>query len=321
MLSGATDGWHDLGAMSPNGGMSAPNCTAFMHVQKAAGTSVRRMLQAALPPGSLAPRHQEAANFCLFDDFDGLRPEARAVVAATDTELAELAGHLAVCGHFSLPTLRRLTPPARIATVLREPRTRVLSYYLHLRTSPALRELWSHYGIHRFAAGSPAEFLAEPRVARTSDNRVCRMLLEGDPRIRDGEFIAEGDLEAVADAAWARLEELGFVGLVEEPEEAWRGVGALFGVRLDPVRANVTGEAVVPGSLPAPPLGDALELLERRSAADLVVYRRVVARTRGADDARRFADAAFAEGLTRYDSFASGAARGAARRVALSGRA
>lgn len=282
--------------------------TCFMHVQKCGGTSVRTTIEAGLPPGSLAPRRMEPANFACFDDFDGLSPEARALVAVGEAELRELGRYPVICGHITLPTLERFAPSARIATVLREPRTRLLSYYLHLRTNHTLRTSWSHYGVHRFAEGSLAEMLADPRVARMTDNRACRMVLHGDPRIRDGEFIAKTDLDELAEETWKRLETLGFVGIVEEPAEAWRGVGRVFGVELEPVRANVTGaNGVAPGTLPAPPLGGsaALELLERRSAADAIVYRRVVARRRGEQDARRFADAAFAEGLVRYGSFTS----------------
>ena len=292
-----------------------------MHVHKAAGTSMRRTLEAALPPGSLAPRRIEAASLCGFDDFDGLSAEARAVVAKDDAELRELADYPVICGHMTLPTLERFAPPARIATVLREPRARVISYYLHLRTSVALRTIWAHYGVHRFAEGTLAQFLSDPRVARMSDNRICRAVLHGDPRIREGEFIAEQHLHSLGEEAAARLDELGFVGIVEEPDEAWRGVGRLFGVELKQVQANVTGAgAVAAGALPAPPLGgpETLELLEQRSAADAIAYRRVVARDYGAAGAARLADAAFADGLVRYGSFTAPvpAGLGSERRVA-----
>ncbi|HEX8648988.1 MAG TPA: hypothetical protein VF715_19000 [Thermoleophilaceae bacterium] len=286
--------------------MRSTDRACFMHVHKAAGTSMRRMLEAALPPGSLAPRRIEAANFCGFDDFDGLSAEARSVVAANEAELRELADYPVICGHMTLPTLERFAPPGRIATILREPRARVISYYLHLRTSVPLRTIWSHYGVHRFGDGTLAQFLSDRRVARMSDNRICRMVLHGDPRIRDGEFIAERHLGELGEEAAARLDELGFVGIVEEPDEARRGVGRLFGIELELLLANVTGAGeVAPGGLPAPPFGGAetLDLLERRSAADAIAYRHVVARAHGAAGAARLAGAAFADALVRYGSF------------------
>jgi hypothetical protein len=248
----------------------------------------------------------EPANFCCFDAFDRMSEDARARVAIDGDEVMALGGYAAVFGHFTLPTLARLAPPARIATVLREPRARVLSYYVYLRCKVALRTMWAPYDVHVSAERPLAEFLAEPRMATTIDNRVCRMVNHGDPAVRDGEFIAEADLEPLADATVERLGELGFVGLVEEPEEMWRGVGDLFGVKLTPERKNVTGEEEAwPGSLPVPPLGgaDVLELLERRTRGDAIVYHRIAAGAHGHEGARRLAEAAFAEALVRYGSF------------------
>lgn len=286
--------------------------TCFMHVPKTAGTSVRAMLEAALPDGALAPRRTEPTSFCAFDDFDRLAPEARAEIAVTGPEVRELTDYRAICGHFSLRTLEGLAPHSKIGTVLREPRSRLLSLYLFMRFSVALRTLWAAYGLHSAAEGTLHECLSDPQVANVTDNKACRMLLQGDPRIRNAEFIAEDDIEPIAAVAWGRLEELGFVGIIEVPNEAWRGLGELFGVELRPAHRNVTGQAEMqPGMLPVPPLGGeaTLELLERRSAADAILYGRVAARFRGGEKgARELADAAFAEQLVRYGAFTSGTA-------------
>jgi hypothetical protein len=283
----------------------------FLHVPKSAGTSVRDMLEAALPSGSLAYRRTEPSTFCAFDDFDSLTPEARAEVAATDAEVRALAEYPAICGHFSLRTLEQLAPRPKIATVLREPRARLISQYLYLRFKTGLRTRWAAYGIHTAAEGTLSELLSEPRVATATDNKACRMLLHGDARIRDGRFIDADELESVAEAAWERLEELGFVGILELPGEAWAGVGELFGVELQPAYLNVTGrEEIQPGMLPVPPLGGTatLGLLERRSAADAILYRRVASRFRGGEEqARSFADSAYAGQLVRYGEFTSDA--------------
>jgi hypothetical protein len=283
----------------------------FLHVPKSAGTSVREMLEAALPSGSLAYRRTERSTFCCFDDFDRLTPEAREEIAANDAEIRALAEYPAVCGHFSLQTLERLAPRSQIATVLREPRSRVISQYLYLRFKTGLRTRWAAYGIHTAAEGTLSELLSEPRVATATDNKACRMLLHDDARIQDGRFIDTGELESVAEAAWERLTDLGFVGILERPGEAWSGVGDLFGVELRPEYRNVTGgEEIQPGMLPVPPLGGAatLELLERRSAADAILYRRVASRFVGGDEpARSLADSAFAEQLVRYGEFTSAA--------------
>jgi hypothetical protein len=272
--------------------------TCFLHVPKSAGTSMHVALEAALPHGSVAPRRMDPAAFCGFDAFERLGPDARVVVAADEREIDELAGYAAVSGHFALSTLTRLAPPSRIGTVLREPRARLLSHYLYLRVTPGIRELWHPYDTFSPADSPLDEFLTNPAVATATDNKTCRMLLHGDPRVRDGEFIAEAELESLAEAAWERLVGLGFVGLLELGADTWVGLGDLFGVTLERAEVNTTGSrGTRPGALPVPHVeGDRItQLLERLTAADAVLYRRVAARHRGSDAAaRRFADEAFA---------------------------
>ena len=91
----------------------APLC--FKHVQKCAGTSLRTALEAALPPGTLAPIHLEAANFPGLD-FDRLAPHIRRRIAVTEEEAASLGRYGAIAGHFTLPALARHAPIERIAT-------------------------------------------------------------------------------------------------------------------------------------------------------------------------------------------------------------
>jgi hypothetical protein len=283
--------------------------TCFMHVPKCGGNSVRDMLEAALPRGSLAFKRTERSNFCAFDDFDRLHPKARASIAATDDEIRGLSEYPAICGHFSLRTLDGLAPRSRIATVLREPRARVISQYLYQRFAVFLRTRWAAYEFHTAAEGTLAEFLADPRVATVTDNKTCRMLLHGDARIRDAQFIDGDELESIADAAWERLEDLGFAGILELPDETWRGVGEVFGVELRPTYRNVTGrDEIQPGMVPVPSFGGTatLQLLEQRSAADAILYRRLASRSSGGEEgARELADTAFAEQLVRYGAFTS----------------
>jgi hypothetical protein len=241
--------------------------------------------------------------FCGFDAFDQLGEVARGVVAANEAEVADLARYPVVSGHFALATLTRFAPPQKIATVLREPRARLLSHYLYLRLTPGIRETWHPYDTFTPADRPLDEFLADPRVATATDNKTCRMLLHGDPRVRDGEFIAENDLGTIAEAAWERLERLGFVGLLEDGDTTWAGLGAFFGVGLAPDRVNAIGaNGSRPGALPVPPVTPgALALLERRTAADAILYRRVAARRHGEGSAVQRADDVFAAQLGRLE--------------------
>jgi hypothetical protein len=300
-------------------GDASPTC--FLHIPKSAGSSILSALEAALPQGSLAPRQFDSSLFCDFEHFELLRPEVRSRIAASPSEVRALSGYRAVSGHFSLPTLLQVADASAISTMLREPRARLLSLYMYWRT-PGLGDIWDPYRAYEHARRPLSEFLSEPRLAPVLDNQVCRMLLHGDPRLPESSFAAASDIEAIAADAVERLDTLGFVGVLELGDDAWRGVARLFAVTLDPVSVNVTGEHVVPEA--TQPEGevfaaDVLDLIERRSAADLLVYDHALIQA-GLDarERRRLMDSAFARQLVKLgDLVGHSAARAAERSEAV----
>lgn len=286
---------------------AAPLC--FLHVPKCGGQSVERALEAALPDGAVAPRGADfggcrtVSSRTSFEDVDEW---VRSLIAIRDEEVDSLRDYRVVAGHFMLPTLLRIAPPARIVTVLREPRARLLSLYLFFRT-PDMHELWADYcGDLLDTALRPLEaFLFEPKIARATDNQVCRMVLSGDERIPDDGFIADRDVEVVAAATLEQLDRLGFAGILESGDDMWRGLSRTFGVALDPTRTNESSTPVASaGAEPIPPFDSAavFDGLERRTSADRIVYETLVARTCGGSAAaRRWADEALADQLARFD--------------------
>jgi hypothetical protein len=140
------------------------------------------------------------------------------------------------------------------------------------------------------------------------------MLLQGDTRIPCDDFIVEADIEAIASDAIARLDTMGFVGVLELGNHAWHGLGRHFGLRLEPKSVNVTGETHSPvAASPGEKLftTDALDLLEQRSAADRIVYDHALARAgiRGREGLR-LAGSAFAAQLIQLgDLLGASAAR------------
>jgi hypothetical protein len=274
---------------------ASPKC--FLHIPKSAGSSVHSALEAALPPGSLSTRRIDSSFFCDFDDFELLRPEARAQVAANPCEVRSLGRYRAVSGHFSLATLLEIADASSISTVLREPRARLLSLYIYWRTL-GIHHGFSPYSANEYAQRPLWEFLAEPILAPVIDNQVCRILLHGDPRFPEADFAAQTDVEAIAGDAIGRLDALGFVGVLEFGDSIWEGLGRLFDVKLQPTKLNVTEEVGRPAPVePGEPLlaAEALDLIEQHSAADLLVYDHVLKHAgMGARERRRFKDSAFA---------------------------
>lgn len=286
-----------------------PVTTCLLHVPKSAGVSMHRALLAALPGGSVAPQRADLSGLRIFSnltDFDRLSPSMREGLALNAADIEALRDYRAVCGHFMLRSLLRVAPLSRICTVLREPRARLLSLYLYFRLDAPVRALWSPYDspIVSAAMQSLETFLSDARLARATDNQMCRMLLDDDERIRADEFIAPADAGNLAAAALDRLDRFGFVGVMESPVAAWTGVSRMFRVRLQPVSVNVTGARELdPDGFPVPhPDPDkALQLLDERSAADRIVYETFLLRQCGSSsEARHRAGATFVTQIERF---------------------
>jgi hypothetical protein len=219
---------------------------------------------------------------------------------ATDAEIAQLSVYPIVSGHFALRTLLRITAPSSVATVLREPGARLLSNYAFWRIAGA-QGAWGGSPWLDHARRPLDEFLAEPLVADNTDNLYCRMLLRGDKRIPGVGFISAGDIPAVARAAAAALETLGFVGVLELGESLLQGLSTFFEIPLAPIRLNstVSISAQTPGA-EFDITTQTLDLLEARTAADAIVYRHALAIAGCThEQAERIAAAAFASQLFR----------------------
>jgi hypothetical protein len=278
----------------------SPKC--FLHIPKSAGGSIHLALEEALSPGSLAPQRFDSSLFCDFDDFDSLRPEARSQVVTNSRELQSLGRYRAVSGHFSLTALLQIADASSISTVLREPRTRLLSLYMYWRT-PNIGDFWTPYRVTEYAQRPFSAFLSESRVAQTVDNQVCRMLLHPDSRLPESGFAAQSDIESIAADAIERLDALGFVGVLELGDSVWQGLARLFDVKLKPAKLNVTEEL---GDPTATGLGEqlltveTLDLIEQRNAADLLVYDHALAHA-GLDvrERRQLSDGAYAHELVK----------------------
>jgi hypothetical protein len=280
-----------------------------MHVPKSAGTSVLVALERALSPDIISPKRQDMSLFCGgVSDAEMLDPGARALLVVDSGEIERLAEYPIVTGHFSLSTLLGITDAASIATVLREPRSRVLSNYAFWRLSSDLHHEWREYLALKHAQRPLDEFLAEPLVARATDNLVCRMLLDGDDRIPKLGFICSEDVDALASRAIAVLGTLGFVGILELGESLWNGLSGFFGASLAPVHVNTTASHGKTSDAPAasPEISTrTLSLLDARTAADAIVYREALrAAGRSARSAERLGAAAFASELVRFGDVA-----------------
>ncbi len=262
---------------------------AFLHVPKSAGSSITAALREALP----GHRWSDA----VFDPVwmgpyrHAPRPVAQAHQVLERVE--DLHDADAVAGHLALDTLLTRFAPGDIATVVREPRCRLLSHYEFWRGLPAdaraAEQPWE--SSHGAMTQDFAEWLADEAIAYQTDNTLIRQLVD-DPAIPELAFIPNAELNRLARLATAQLRRLGWVGVVELGDATWASLGEFVGAPLSPRRINVTErDPRRPVDLDAV-FGRAAPLLASRTAGDAIVWE-AAARRAGADNPAVLADASW----------------------------
>ncbi len=269
---------------------------AYLHLPKAAGTSIRAAFSAYYDPSVTVPwsfdRH-------LFGD-DPRLDEVREPVFLGDAE--DLRSYRYMEGHWTLPSIVAAFDPSDIVCVLREPRARFLSHYTFWRGWPdSMHDLWEPYRAARFAQLRLSEYCSEPAVAHQADNLVTRLLLGPHPLVPNDAHIRSGDIDTLAAEACDRLDGLGHADVLERGDAVYRDLEIWFGSPLIRERLNETdlayGEPVDLDDLAAT---GTLALVHDRNAADLQIWHHVAQR-RGMSgaEARRVSDASFAAAVAK----------------------
>jgi hypothetical protein len=269
-----------------------------MHIPKTSGMALNEAIVEALKPSSFII----AFDRCLFGDFDAfetISPEVRMVVRLDASEFPPNAGM--VLGHIALSTIRTAYPSAKVFTVLREPRARLISHWLYWRfLSEEEVKSWGVWGdrISRLGRVPLYEFLSAPEIACQTDNIALRMLLWPHPLIPDGDFIPpESDDELLAEARRA-LETLDFFGAVEDLQLDNR-LSTFLGVSLSRRLVNETRAPLQPAL--AEELTEAtLEAVGARSRLDSVLWSDTVRHVRPERSVLAIAERSFLGTLFRY---------------------
>ena len=272
---------------------------AFLHIAKCAGTSVRAALSAAVGNPPQPPQQFDSCYVAGLDRPDLLSDAARNQVAWNDQPVG--VGEYTFHVHWSLPTLRSFFESGDIATVLRDPLSRILSYVEYARSLPTtLHRTWYPDTLPLDLCRMPlVDVLTLPLASRATDNLITRQVLWHDQRLPIGDFI-EHEAASLATDCIGALSELGVVALVEQGDAMWNMLSAWLGAPVPVQRSNETPTRQLPGIIRrASDVARALDLLVQRTQADLPVWAHF-ARERGIDDPEGRATAAVERRLNQW---------------------
>jgi hypothetical protein len=285
-----------LDELSKQSAMDRP--LAFMHIGKTSGTALTAGLRAVLPFTPCITGFDHWA-FGAFRSFESISPEARLTIYET---LPPADGIDFVMGHMAYSTLKQGRPAARFMTVLREPRSRILSQWMFGRSiSDETLRPWGAWGrVARLARQPLAAYLRHPEVAYQTDNIAVRMLLWPHPLIPDDGFIDSASDERLQSEAVTRLKAFDFVDVIENPrlEDNVRA----FLVR--PFVYRRLNETLVPPErqvrLEQELTSEALLRVEHLSRLDVALWRAVAAERIRGSDPRALSDDTFRRTITRH---------------------
>lgn len=189
----------------------------FNHIPKTAGTSLTEGLIDAVQP--TAPFHgTDRAALGPYQDVDKLSPRVRRQLIMTPEDIPADAD--AVFGHIAASTTAARFPVANRLTVLREPRSRLVSHWLFSRAASdfQLRFLgaWGQYV--KTARRPLTEYLANRDVAFYTDNLMTRFLVWPHPLAPVDAFIEDRHDQELAEAAVSAFDGFDFIGLIEDPK-------------------------------------------------------------------------------------------------------
>ncbi|WP_235737230.1 hypothetical protein [Nocardioides alcanivorans] len=271
----------------------------FSHIPKTAGTSLRAALTEALGPQQVV----DALDLSLvggYDNVDGTGEQVQAMFHLTPDTLPADAD--LVLGHLAPGTTLARYPEGRFLTLLRDPRLRLLSQWIHSRSLSDfdLRHYRREGTAFRIARLPLLDYLDHANVAPNVDNTITRFLTWPHPLLRQDAFIdPEHDAELLA-AARATIDRFDHIGLVEDPTAMTR-LAQWLGVELPVVRENERTSVPKRRRTDLERELDAATLarLDHRTRLDRQLWWYVAERL--LDDPQRVWDEGWARAIARYE--------------------
>jgi hypothetical protein len=198
-----------------------------MHIPKTSGSALAKAFREALMPRRAA-FGLDRVLFGSFKAFGTIAPDLRRQIYLDPADLPTEAEF--VSGHISFSTLQMGYPNAQYITFLREPFSRMLSFWLYWRSlsDDELRP-WGEWREFVHKARRPLiDFLSDKEIACPTDNLYVRMLLWPNNLLPDNDFIDKRHDKAIIRLATGRLKQFSYVDVIENPSfqanlRAWLG--------------------------------------------------------------------------------------------------
>lgn len=189
----------------------------FMHMPKAGGTALIREIERTLRPLRWAGGIDRTLTGD-FEAFDTMDRHLRAGVFRDETEIPKNVDFFA--GHFGWGLLCAWSPEAKMMTVLREPRSRLLSYWFYLGNySNNVLSLYGDFGERlALARKNFGDYISMSQIACQTDNVMTRMLVWPHPACQATEFISPEMDGTLLMIALERMNQFDFVGIIEDQQ-------------------------------------------------------------------------------------------------------
>jgi hypothetical protein len=268
-----------------------------MHIPKTSGLALTAGLAERFN-GALVHGFDRSL-FGAFDQFETMSPDVLDTI-----RFQGLPAGRAFAGHMSYLTLSRAGAGAQIMTVLREPRSRLLSLWMYWRsrTAAELHGWGAWRDVVALSYRSLLEFLSHPEAVSATDNCTVRMLLWPHPLIPQGRPINEVHDGQLLREAMKKIDQLAFYDLVENPRLS-QNLADWFGRPIAYGRTNQTDSMprerrVQLAEMLTP---DTLRQLDRCSRLDRMLWDATVERRIPGAVPSRLADETFQRTINRHN--------------------
>ena len=189
----------------------------FMHVPKAAGTTMIEQIEFNLRPRRSVYK-LDRTQFGAFDRFYTMDKNIGDGIVFDESQIPDETDVL--MGHMGLKTLEQRFPDAKKATIVREPVARLLSQWLYHRTYDESRTaLYGEWGKVIALSRLPLrEFLCRKDMFCLTDNTLTRMLLWPHPLIPEDDEIETVHDDLLFREAMAAVDRFDYIDSAENED-------------------------------------------------------------------------------------------------------